>query len=157
MANRTENAVIEATLFWANLTTENDMSGKYQVDLGLLDADAVKTIKSWGVPVKHDEGDGDKKPNKGDFVTAKSNYPVKVVFKAGVEQVDPTAIGNETVAKVKINPYDWKFKNKTGTSLGVSKLQVVQLNKYTPDDNDDDFGDDVNDDDAPFDLDEFED
>jgi len=159
MATRTENAVIDATLFWAALVTPNDMSGKFQVDLGQLTPEAAATIKGWGIPIKEDAGDGDKKPNKGTFVTAKSNYPIKVVFKAGISEVDPSVIGNETMAKVKINPYDWKFKTKTGTSLGVSKLQVTMLNEYVrkqDDDSDFEGTGDVNDD-APFDLDDFED
>jgi len=163
MATRTENAVIDATLFWANLVTPNDMSGKYQVDLGQLTPEAVATMKSWGIPIKQDDGtDADAdgkggKPNKGAFVTAKSNYPIKVVFKAGISEVDPAVIGNETMAKVKINPYDWKFKAKTGTSLGVSKLQVTMLNEYVRVEDNSDFEDEDGGDDAPFDLDGFED
>lgn len=152
MANRTENAVIEATLYWPNLTEKNDLSGKYQVDLGQLSADAVKTLKSWGLSIRNDMGDGEKKPNKGDFVVAKSQYPIDVVFKAGIAEVDASVIANETKARVKINPFDWNFKGKLGTSLGIMKMQVTHLEEYVKSDTDaDDFGD--AEDEAPFDLD----
>ena len=34
MGKQTQSAIIEATLYWPNLATVNEMSGKYQVDLG---------------------------------------------------------------------------------------------------------------------------
>jgi hypothetical protein len=126
----TNTAIIEATLYWPNLDRPNDMSGKYQVDLGNLDDAALKILKGLGIEPRDGSPKKDTDPDKGQFVTAKSNYAIKVVFKNGVEQVDPSLIGNGTVAKVKVNSFDWKFKGKTGTSLGAQKLQVISLAKY---------------------------
>ena len=84
-----KSAIVEATLFWPNLATKNDMSGKYQVDLGLLDKQAVKTLESMGVTVKKDPRKNEDYPDRKAFVTGESNYPIKVVFKSGVESVDP--------------------------------------------------------------------
>ena len=135
------SAVVEATLFWPNLSTKNDMSGKYQVDLGLLDKQAIKTLESMGVSVKKDPHKNEEYPDRKAFVTGKSNYPIKVVFKSGVEAVDSSEIGNGTKAKIKVVAYEWTFKNNTGIGLGVNKLQVTDLNRYVIED-DEDWDDD---------------
>ena len=132
-----KSAIVEATLFWPNLATKNDMSGKYQVDLGLLDKQAVKTLESMGVTVKKDPRKNKDYPDRKAFVTGKSNYPIKVVFKSGVESVDPGEIGNGTKAKIKVVAYEWKFKGSTGIGLGVNKLQVTDLAHYVVEDNED--------------------
>ena len=132
-----KSAIVEATLFWPNLATKNDMSGKYQVDLGLLDKQAVKTLESMGINVKTDPRKNEDYPDRKSFVTGKSNYPIKVVFKSGIDSVDPGEVGNGTKAKVKVNSYEWKFKGKTGVSLGVNKLQVTDLTRYIAEDNED--------------------
>ena len=133
-------AIIEATLYWPNLDRPNDMSGKYQVDLGNLNDTAIKTLKGLGITPRDGSPKKDTDPDKGDFVTAKSNYPIKVVFKQGISPVEANVIGNGTVAKVKVNAFNWKFKNKEGTSLGAQKLQVIKLSEYVID-KDDDFED----------------
>ena len=132
MASTNENRTvdIEATLYWPNLTRPNDMTGKYQVDLGNLDRSAIQTLSGIGVSPKVDEPD-EGKPAKETFVTAKSNYPIKVMFKKGVEVSPVEQIGNGTKAKVRVTSYDWKFKNKTGVGLGIKKLMVTELNKYS--------------------------
>jgi hypothetical protein len=148
----TQSTVVEATLYWANLIRKNEMSGKYQVDIGNLDKVAVKKLEGLGLTIKTDANkDDDDKPRKGRFVTAKSNYPIKVMFKPGIESVEADTIGNGTLAKVKVHAYDWKFKTKVGTSAGVTKLQVTDLKVYEglvddDDDDDDDWGDDDGDD-----------
>jgi len=136
-----KSAVVEATLFWPNLATKNDMSGKYQVDLGLLDKQAIKTLESMGVTIKKDPHKNKEYPDRKAFVTGKSNYPIKVVFKSGVEAVDSSEIGNGTKAKIKVVSYEWTFKNNTGIGLGVNKLQVTDLNRYVIED-DEDWDDD---------------
>jgi len=146
----TQPTIVEATLYWANLIRKNEMSGKYQVDLGNLDKVAVKKLEGLGLTIKTDTNkDDDDKPRRGRFVTAKSNYPIRISFKTGIERVEGDTIGNGTLAKVKVHAYDWKFKTKVGTSAGVSKLYVTDLKVYEgldDDDDDDDWGDDDGDD-----------
>jgi hypothetical protein len=138
-----ENIIIEATLFWPNLTKKNEMSGKYQVDLGQLGKDAVKGLQGLGLNVRSDSVDEDSdKPDRGEFLTAKSAYPFKVLFKQGVEVVDPKAIGNGTKARVKIGAYEWSFKGKKGVSASAKVIQVTELAKYEQD-VDPDFADSV--------------
>lgn len=140
-----ETAIIEATVYWPNLSRPNDMSGKYQVDLGNLKPKAIKTLKGLGINVKTDKPKDEDKPDRGKFVTAKSNYPISVVFKDDVEEVDPSQIGNGSKVRAKVNPYTWTFKKDSGVSLGVQKVQVVELEKYEVDDDFDDFDDDEDD------------
>ena len=133
------------------------MSGKYQVDFGKLDKATVKQLKGIGIDVKKDAPKEDK-PDRGMYITGKSNYPIKVVFKQGVEVVGSDAIGNTTTVNAKINSYDWTFKGKSGVGVGLSKVQIVTLSKYERPTEDADFPDsqeslpwDGNDDDDEFD------
>jgi len=150
-----QSAIIEATLYWANLTTKNEMSGKYQVDMANLDKAAIKTLESLGVTVRTDPHKNKDYGDRGQFVTGKSKFPIKVIFKSGVEEVDPEVIGNGTKAKIKFVTYDWKFQGKKGVGIGVNKIQVTDLVKYEDDDDDDlDFGDDDTDTDLDDELNE---
>mgnify|MGYP003625064604 CR=1 FL=1 len=138
---------IEATLYWPNLATVNDMSGKYQVDLGELDKSAVKALESLGVDIKTDPRKNKDYPDRKLFVTGKSKFPIKVAFRKGVEEVDPGEIGNGTKAKVRLVAYEWNFKGKEGIGVGVNKVFVTDLAKYvTDEDDDDDWGEDDYDD-----------
>jgi hypothetical protein len=154
----TQSTIVEATLYWANLIRKNGMSGQYQVDLGNLDKVAVKKLEGLGLTIKTDTNkDDDSKPRRGRFVTAKSNYPIRIMFKPGIESVEGDTIGNGTLAKVKVHPYDWKFKTKVGTSAGITKLQITDLKVYEGLDDDDDDDDDWGDDDSDDALEDFKD
>jgi hypothetical protein len=145
MGKQPQSAIIEATLYWPNLATVNEMSGKYQVDLGELDKAAVKTLESLGVSIKTDPRKNEDYPDRKEFVTGKSKFPIKVSFKNGVEEVDPGEIGNGTKAKVKLVAYDWSFRGKSGVGVGVNKVLITDLAKYVTDD-DDDWGEEDTDD-----------
>jgi len=150
------SVIVEGTVYWANLASKNEMSGKYQVDLGNLDKSAAKTLKGEGIKLRTDNNTDEKKPMKGTFITAKSQYPIKIVFKDGVEQVGADEIGNGTRAKFKVNAFEWNNKFGTGISAGITKIMITDLVKYEvmdDDDEDDDWGEDVasEDGDDPFD------
>jgi hypothetical protein len=148
--------VVNATLFWPNLTTKNDMSGKYQVDLGLLDKETVERIEELGVKVKTDPVKNEDYDDRKQFITAKSaKFPIKTFFANDIEETDPGVIGNGSEAMVKINGYDWNFKNKTGRGLSISKVKITKLNKYEVGEDDEDWGDEAG---TPDNIDdEFED
>ena len=130
-----ETAVITATLVWPSLDKKNKLSGKYGVDLSNLDDTAVAKLKTLGVKCRFDDHKDDEKPDRETFITAKSNYPIKVVFKDGVEEVEPGIIGNGTMARVKVHSYAWKSpQGERGVSLGITKLQVTKLEVYEEDD-----------------------
>lgn len=136
MSNNNE-AIIEVTLYWPNLNRVNDMSGKYQVDYGSLSKEAIKTLQDFGIEVKTDPRKKEENPDRGQFVTAKSTFPFKVLFKQGVQVVDPANIGSGSKARVKFSPYAWTFKGKKGVSVSTKVVQITELVEYTRDEDPD--------------------
>lgn len=114
--------VVNADLFWANLKTVNEMSGKYQVDLSNLSSPAVSALEEVGLTVAN------KSDERGDFITAKSKNPIKAFNEAG-DELD-VVIGNGSKAKVVLSYYDWEFKGKKGRSASIVKLIVTDLEEY---------------------------
>ena len=62
----TKPIVVSTTVFWANTQTVNDLSQKYQVNLGGLSEKAVEALQDNGIEVKN-KGD-----DQGFFITVKS-------------------------------------------------------------------------------------
>jgi hypothetical protein len=117
----------EAEVQWAFFTKKNEMSGKYQVDLTNLSENAVKALTDAGLEPRNRED----KPEKGWFITAKSNYEIKPVDKAGNEITD--AVGNGSKAVALIKPYEWSWKNKKGVSPSLVKIIITDLQVYNAD------------------------
>lgn len=115
---------IRAKLYWANLAKVNEMSGKYQVDLGNLSGAAVKALEALGLEIR----------NKGDerefFITCKSQHAIKAYNKDGSEITDKL-VGNESEAIAVIGTYAWAFKNKKGVSPSLKKLTVTTLVEFS--------------------------
>ena len=119
---------VEATVMWAFLNRQNEMSGKYQVDLCDLDDESVKALQSIGVEVKFNP----EKEEKGRYITCKSkNYPIPAVDKHGNE-ID-AEVGNGSKAKALISAYEWKFKGKTGVSPSIKKMVITDLVEFKRD------------------------
>ena len=115
--------VVNASLFWANLTQVNTLSQKYQIDIGQLSDDAVAALEEKGIPVKN------KDDERGQFITAKSKNPIKAVTPAGEEL--PVMIGNGSKAKVVLSYYDWTSPTGSkGRSASIVKLIVTELEEY---------------------------
>ena len=125
MANRNPIIKVKAKTMWANLYKVNEMSGKYQVDLCELSDSAVRAIEDLGLTVRNDPN----KPEKGFFITVKSNHPIRAQDKNGNELKD-VLVGNGSEVTASISFYDWKWKNKTGRSPSPVKLVVDQLVEY---------------------------
>jgi len=100
----------------------NNLSNKYQVDVCNLSSEVVKQLESYGIPIKNDE-------ERGSFVTAKAIRPPRVMD-ASKRLWDDTIIGNGSTIKISAKPYDWTYKGKSGVSLGLNQLMVVNLVKY---------------------------
>jgi len=100
----------------------NNLSNKYQVDVCNLSSEVVKQLESYGVPIKNDE-------ERGSFVTAKAIRPPRVMD-ASKRLWDDTIIGNGSTIKISAKPYDWTYKGKSGVSLGLNQLMVVNLVEY---------------------------
>ena len=138
MANIEKPIKIEAEVQWAFFTTKNEMSGKYQVDLTNLSNGAVEALQSAGLEPRQRED----KPEKGWFITAKSNYAIEPVDKGGEKITD--AVGNGSKAVAIIKPYEWSWKNKKGVSPSLMKITITDLKVYSSD------ADELEDDEIPL-------
>lgn len=114
---------LKADVMWANLDIRNEMSGKYQVDLCNLSAGASQALRDMGIEVKN-------KDDKGDFITCKSNNPIRAYDSNGLE-LDGVSVGNGSKAIAVIGSYAWTFRNKEGVSPSLKKLVITDLVSYT--------------------------
>jgi hypothetical protein len=129
---------IEAEIQWAFFDRVNDMSGKFQCDLANLSDKAVQALEAIGLEPRKRED----KPEKGWFLTVKSNYAIQPYDKEGNEIKDTVGNGSKAVALIK--PYSWTWKNKNGVSASLAKIVITDLIKY--DANGDSKADDLDDD-----------
>jgi hypothetical protein len=124
MANIEKPIKVEAEVQWAFFNKKNEMSGKFQVDLTNLSDNAVKALQDAGLEPRNRED----KPEKGWFITAKSNYEIKPVDKNGTEITEIVGNGSKAVALIK--PYEWSWKNKKGVSPSLVKIIINDLKVY---------------------------
>jgi hypothetical protein len=114
--------VVNADVYWANLSTVNEMSGKYQLDLCNLSEGAVSALEERGISVVN------KDDERGNHITCKSKNPIKAYNEAGDEL--PVMVGNNSKAKAVLSHYDWTFKGKKGRSPSLYKLIITDLEVY---------------------------
>jgi hypothetical protein len=124
MANIDKPVKLEAEIQWAFFNRKSEMSGKYQVDLCNLSQAAVKALADVGLVARQRPD----KPEKGWFITAKSNYEIKPYNAKGEEITDQVANGSKAVATIK--PFHWTWKNKAGVSPSVAKITITDLIVY---------------------------
>ncbi len=127
MANIEKPIKVEAEVQWAFFNKKNEMSGKFQVDLTNLSPGAVKALQDAGLEPRNRED----KPEKGWFITAKSNYEIKPVDKAGKEINEVVGNGSKAIALIK--PYEWKWQAKKGISPSLVKIIITDLQVYNAD------------------------
>jgi hypothetical protein len=137
MANIEKPIKVEAEVQWAFFNKKNEMSGKYQVDLTNLSQSAHDALEAAGIQVRK-RGD---KPEKGWHITAKSNYEIKPVDKAGKEINEVVGNGSKAIALIK--PYEWKWQAKKGVSPSLVKIIITDLQVYNADDVEDIEEDDI--------------
>lgn len=118
----TNRVKIKADIMWAYLDKQNDMSGKYQVDLCNLSDPAVKALEDMGLAVRQKE-------DKGFFITCKSNNPIRA-FDSDGDVLEGITIGNGSKAVALISTYNWTWKNKEGVSPSLRKLVIDELVSY---------------------------
>lgn len=133
-----ERVKVKADIYWASTDRHNDMSNKYQVDLCNLSDAAVKALESMGIEVRYNE----KAPEKGQYITCKSNNPIKSydsdgqqltgfpLTDAGEPSPQAIQIGNESKGIALVGFYEWSYKNKAGISPSLRKLVVTDLVRY---------------------------
>jgi len=119
-----ENTVVKGTAFWAQLDQINQYSGKYQVDISNLSAQAVDALQERGISVKN-KGD-----DRGFFVTCKSKFPIEAADKTG-ESLQGVKIGNGSGITAVISSYEWTSpQGRKGVSPNLKKLVITDLKVY---------------------------
>lgn len=132
---------IKAKTMWANLYKVNEMSNKYQVDLCQLSDSAVRALEDMGLSVRQDAN----KPEKGFFITVKSNHPIRAYDKDGNE-LKEVLVANGSEVTAAVSYYDWNWKNKKGRSASPVKLTIDKLIEYNPEaEEEDDMNDAIDD------------
>ena len=119
--------IVYGTAFYPNLFQPNQMSNKFEMNIGQLDKDVIRDLTREGLEVKTGEG---KKEDHGDFITAKSGRPIRVVDAAGNPWDEARAIGNGSKVKASINPYNWNYRGKTGVGAGLNQVMVLEWVQY---------------------------
>ena len=116
--------ILRGNAMWANVIegNPNPLSEKYQVDIYNMSEEDIQKLNEAGISLKNDEV-------RGDFVTAKHDRAPQI-FDASKRAWGDTMIGNGSKIKVSVNPYDWTHKSKTGRSLGLNQLMVIEHIPY---------------------------
>lgn len=132
-----ETVKMKCVVYWASTNKVNDMSGKYQINLGQLSDEAVAALEALGLDVADGSGalkangDADEvKQEMARYITCKSNLPIRVFDADGIVIPEDVMIGNGSKAKAIVGTYDWKYKNKKGTSPSLKRLVVTDLVEY---------------------------
>jgi hypothetical protein len=124
---------VNAVVQWAYLNKQNDMSGKYQVDLCNLSEAAVDALEDIGISVKKKAD----KPEKGYYITCTSQNPIKAFDSNGALIPEDTSVGNGSKTVAVITPYSWTFKGKAGISPSLASFVITDLVEFKVDTSDD--------------------
>lgn len=133
MAAQKETAIISGKAFWTKLNRKDEYSDKYQLDVGDLSEKSKEVLTSHGVKLKN------KNDDRGEFITARTQYLVPVMDSDKKVIDKDTLIGNGSSVRVKVDfNKTHPFVEKYGTSMYLKKVQVTELVEYGRDDFDDD-------------------
>ena len=140
MANtKYDPIMLTGKVYWASVVEPNTTyEPAWQVDICIEDAETKAKLESIGLPIKN-KGD-----DRGDFFSAKrkvkkkdgSDRDAPRVIDAKRNPWDNRLIGNGTVAKIKVQPYDWDYAGKSGVSSDFIGMQVIDLVTYGDPSND---------------------
>ena len=137
MAAQKETAIISGKAYWTKLNRKDEYSDKYQLDVGDLSDKSKEVLTSHGVKLKN------KNDDRGEFITARTQYLVPVIDSDKKTIDRDTLIGNGSSVRVKVDfNKNHPFAEKYGTSMYLKKVQVTELVEYAKDefDDDDDMG-----------------
>lgn len=116
---------LTGTVYWASTVKPNVKSGKYQYDLGNLTDEDVSKLERVGLgPKVNDKGD-----ERGKFITAKSDYPIKVMNQD--REILNILVGNGSKVWTPIDPVPYT-KHGGGIMAGAGPLMVLELVEYKP-------------------------
>ena len=133
MAVQKETAIISGKAYWTKLNRKDEYSDKYQLDVGDLSDKSKEVLTSHGVKLKN------KNDDRGEFITARTQYLVPVIDSDKKIIDRDTLIGNGSSVRVKVDfNKNHPFAEKYGTSMYLKKVQVTELVEYARDEFDDD-------------------
>ena len=136
MAAQKETAIISGKAFWTKLNRKDEYSDKYQLDVGDLSEKSKEVLTSHGVKLKN------KNDDRGEFITARTQYLVPVIDSDKKVIDSDTLIGNGSSVRVKVDfNKTHPFVEKYGTSMYLKKVQVTELVEYGSKDGFDDDDD----------------
>ena len=123
---------VEGKAYWASITRPNTtFEPVYQIDLAISD-DAADSFKKEGIAVKQDDrGNIVKFKRKVNRADGNKNPSPRLV--ASAQNPIDTLIGNGSTVKVMYKPFEWKFAGKSGKSLDLQAVQVIDLVPYGED------------------------
>lgn len=130
-----EEFFITGTAYWTKIAEPNTNDKgvvEYTMDVSLETAAMKEKLQNLGVPIKNKDKELKAKGQtlQGDFVSLKSRYVPDMIDSEKNLLPEKTLIGNGSKVIVKTRPYEWSFKGKKGTSLGLNALQVLTLVPY---------------------------
>lgn len=113
-------------LAWAELHKINKFSNKYQVKLVNLSEPQVAKLKEHGVNVN---ADAEKKPDEGNFIICKSQYPIRAFDGQGEEIPEDIKVANGSRARVTLECYPWRM-DPSKSSASIKRLVITDLIEY---------------------------
>jgi hypothetical protein len=122
MSKQNSAVLVKATVFYAFNNRVNQMSGKYQVDLGDLSVPAQQALEGLGLDIKMKE-------RQGAHITCKSKFPMVMYGEDGNEILDPIANGSKGVFKVGTFEYTTPAGQK-GISPKLVSNKITELEIY---------------------------
>ena len=123
---------VEGKAYWASITRPNTtFDPVYQIDVAVDDITA-KDFASRGVTVKEDErGKVLKFKRKVERQDGTAN-PMPRLVDAKKNPID-VLVGNGSMVKVLYKEFEWTFAGKSGRSLDLQAVQVLDLIPYGED------------------------
>ena len=133
-------AILEGSVKWASITTPNTkFEPVYTVDL-IVDEKIANDFASRGHKVKqHDEGPAlviKRKVHGPNGITR----PAPRLLDKDKQEIN-VAVGNGSKVRVQCSEYEWEYAGKSGKSLDLQGVQVVELVEYKAEDGSEFFDD----------------
>jgi hypothetical protein len=119
---------VRGVVSFPSLTSPDQMSGKYSVQIGNLSDKAVERLEEAGATPKFKED----AYNRGRFIECKSKFPIDnskfstVVDTTGAN-IDPSSVGPGSVVVATIKTYDWSMGGRKGVGTRLLKMVVEEL------------------------------
>lgn len=121
--------VIKCPVAYAFVKTQN--RGKYVVDLSNLDEKQQLQLAKIGLQTRTNNKDTQPgaRYNRGEYITAKTTYKPTVKDSNGntIPEEDVPIIGDGSICKVVIKPYNYTYEGEAGVAASLEAIMIVDL------------------------------